>query len=128
MGNLVSNSCNHLAKEIWTYCTDQKIWLSAVHIPVKDNNTADYMSRLLNRNRECRLAPLVFHKIVNLFKVTPEIDLFASAFSHKVPKYISWNPDQEAFAIDAFSISWVNIKFYVFPPFSLIGASISKIE
>ena len=36
MGNLESNSCNHLAKEIWTYCTDQKIWLSAVHIPVKD--------------------------------------------------------------------------------------------
>ena len=71
MGNLVSNSCNHLAKEIWTYCTDQKIWLSAVHIPGKGNNTADYMSRLLNGNTECRLAPLVFHKIVNLLKVTP---------------------------------------------------------
>ena len=68
MGNLVSNSCNHLAKEIWT---DQKIWLSAVHIPGKDNNTADYMSRLLNGNTECWLAPLVFHKIVNLLKVTP---------------------------------------------------------
>ena len=56
------------------------------------------------------------------------IDLFASALSHKVPKYISWNLDQEAFAIDAFSISWANIKFYAFPPFSLIGASISKIK
>ena len=70
----------------------------------------------------------VFHKIVNLFKITPEIDLFASELNHKVPKYISWNPDQEAFAIDAFSISWANIKFYAFPPFSLIGASISKIK
>ena len=27
MRDLVSDSCNHLAKEIWTYCTDQKIWL-----------------------------------------------------------------------------------------------------
>ena len=79
MGGLVSNSCNHLTKEIWTYCTDQKIWLSAVHIPGKDNNTADYMSRLLNENTEWRLAPFVFHKIVNLFNVTPKIDLFASA-------------------------------------------------
>ena len=70
----------------------------------------------------------VFHKIVNLFKITPEIDLFASELNHKVPKYISWNPDQKAFAIDAFSISWANIKFYAFPPFSLIGASISKIK
>ena len=126
MRGLVSNSCNHLAKEIWTYCTDQKILLSAVHAPGKDNNTADYMSRLLNENTEWRLAPFVFHKIVNLFKVTPEIDLFASALNHQVPKYISWNPDQEAFAIDAFSISWANIKFYAFPPFSLIGDSISK--
>ena len=128
MRGLVSNSCNHLAKEIWTYCTDQKIWLSAVHVPGKDNNTADYMSRLVKENSEWRLAPFVFHKIVNLFKVTPEIDLFASALNHQVPKYISWNPDQEAFAIDAFSISWANIKFYAFPPFSLIGASISKIK
>ena len=86
------------------------------------------MSRLLNENTECRLAPFVFHEIVNLFKVTPEIDLFASALNHQVPKYISWNPDQEAFAIDAFSISWANIKFYAFPPFSLIGASILKIK
>ena len=80
MGGLASNSCNHLAKETWTYCTDQKIWLSAVHIP----NTADYMSRLLNENTEWRLAPLVFYKIVNLFKITPEIDLFASALNHQV--------------------------------------------
>ena len=25
-GGLVSNSCNYLAKEIWKYRTDQKIW------------------------------------------------------------------------------------------------------
>ena len=97
--------------------------LSAVHIPGKDNNTAGYMSRLLNENTEWRLAPFIFNKIVNLFKATPEIDLFASALNHQVPKSISWNADQETFAIDAFSI-----KLYAFPPFSLIGASISKIK
>ena len=52
MGGLVSNSCKHLTKEIWSYCTDQKIWLSTVHIPEKYNNTADYMSKLLNENTE----------------------------------------------------------------------------
>ena len=111
MGGLESNSCNNLTKEIWTYCTDQKIWLSAVHISRKDNNTADYMFRLLNENTEWRLVPFVFLKIVNLFKVTLEIELFASALNQQVPKYISRNPDQEAFAIDAFSISWGNMKF-----------------
>ena len=86
------------------------------------------MSRLLNENTEWRLAPFVFHKTINLFEVTPDIDLFASALNHQVPKCVSWNPDQEAFAIDAFSISLANIKFCAFLLFSLIGASISKIK
>ena len=82
----------------------------------------DYLMKIQNG------AKLHLHETVNLFNVTPEIDLFASALNHQVPKYISWNPDQEAFAIDAFSISWANIKFYAFPPFSLIWVSISKIK
>ena len=86
------------------------------------------MFRLLYENTEWTLPPFVFHKIVNLFIFTPEIDLLASVLNHQVPKYISWNPDQEAFAIDAFSILWANMKFYAFPPFSLIGASTSKIK
>ena len=89
------------------------------------------MSRLRNENTKWRLGPFVFLKIINLFKVTPEIHLFASALNQQVPKYISWNPrgiDQEAFAIDAFSISRTNIKLYAFPPFNLIGTSISKVK
>ena len=34
------------------YCINRKVWLSAVHIPGKDNETADYMSRLQNENTE----------------------------------------------------------------------------
>ena len=128
MGGLVSNSCNHLAKEIWTHCKGQKMWFSAVYITGKDNNTADYMYRLINEKTEGRLVPFIFHKIVNLFKVTSDIDLFDSALNHQVPNYISWNPDQDQFEIDTFSISWDNWKFYAFPPFSLIGASISNIK
>ena len=56
MGGFVSNSCNHLTKEIWTYCTDQKTWLPAVHIPEKDNNTADYTSRLLMKIQNGRFS------------------------------------------------------------------------
>ena len=86
------------------------------------------MSRLRNENTNWGLGPFVFHRIINLFKVTPEIHLFASALNQQVPKYILWNPDQEGFVIDAFSISRTNIKLYAFPPFNLIGASISKVK
>ena len=44
------------------------------------------------------------------------------------PNLCSWNPDKNAYVIDAFSISWTNLKFYAFLPFSLIGTSISKIR
>ena len=52
MGGIVSDSYNHLSKKIWDYCINRKVWLSAVHIPGKDNETADYMSRLQNENTE----------------------------------------------------------------------------
>ena len=128
MEGLVSSSCDMLAKEIWTYCSERNTWLSAIYIPGKENNEADYMSRLLNENTEWKLDPHIFQKILKLFSVQPETDIFASHLNYQVPTYVSWNPDKNAYAIDAFSISWANIKFYAFPPFSLIGTSIPKIR
>ena len=52
MGWIVSDACNHLSKTIWHYCINRKVWLSAVHIRGKDNETADYMSKLQNENTE----------------------------------------------------------------------------
>ena len=49
MKDFASSSCNRLAKEIWTCCSKTNAW-SAIHIPGKENNKADYMSRLLNYN------------------------------------------------------------------------------
>ena len=50
MGGIVSDSCNRLSKTIWYYCINRKVWLSAVHIPDKDNETADYIFRFQNEN------------------------------------------------------------------------------
>ena len=44
MGGLVSNSYDGLTKELWTYCVERNSWLSATHIPGKENNKANYMS------------------------------------------------------------------------------------
>ena len=55
----------------------------------------------------------------------PDIDLFASRINHQFPKYVSYRPDQEAFAIDAFSLDWSNFNFYAFPPFSVIPIVLS---
>ena len=86
------------------------------------------MSKLLNDNTEWKLDLQIFLKIMKLFSVKPEIDRFASHLNNQIPAYVSWNPDKNADAIDAFSISWTNLKFYTFPPFRLIGSSILNIR
>ena len=45
----------------------------------------------------------------------PEIDLFASKLNAKTAKFVSWNLQPGAVAIDAFSLSWANINCYAFP-------------
>ena len=47
----------------------------------------------------------------------PDIDLFASRLNHKLEKYISFRPDPNAMAVDAFSISRTKQYVYIFAPF-----------
>lgn len=61
----------------------------------------------------------IFAKITKLFFV-PNIDLFASRLNKQNDCYISWTPDPDAFAVDAFTLSWTNLSFYDFPPFSIL--------
>ena len=85
------------------------------------------MSRSLNGDTEWQLSPAIFKKIVRTFDFEPEIDLFASHLNYQVENYISWFPDPKASINDTFSIDWTNKKFYAFPPFSLIGATLADI-
>ena len=64
------------------------------------------------------------NKAKEYFSVS-EIDLFASCFTIQLFKYVSWSPDPSVFVI---SILRHILKFYYFPFFSLIGASVSKIR
>jgi hypothetical protein len=44
-------------------------------------------------------------------------------------KYVSWGPDMEALANNAFSFDWSTLDYniYAFPPFSLIDRILEKI-
>ena len=127
MGGTVSQKCNNLSKFIWEFCTGQGVWISAEHIPGSKNNIADHMSRKFNENTEWQLDQHIFIKLLKYFSVKPSIDLFASDLNKQLTKYCSWQPDPKAFGIDAFNMTWTDSIFYAFPPFSLVGKSISKI-
>ena len=74
------------------------------------------------------LDPETLHCSLNKLQFEPDIDLFASRINKQFQNYAAYRPDPDAFAIDAFSLNCSFLKFYAFPPFSVISAVLSKIQ
>ena len=88
MGGTQSLSCNKVARNIWTWCMVQNLWVSAISLPGKENVDADRESRTFNDNTEWALNDNIFDYIIALYG-KPSIDLFASRINKKVPLLIS---------------------------------------
>ena len=122
-----SLTCNQITRELWVWCANHGIWLSAARIPGKDNVLADKASREKHSDTEWKLNPELFDSIVTLWGPV-SVDLFASRLNYQLKPFVSWRPDPEAMAIDAFSLDWRELYFYAFPPFSLITRVLQKVE
>lgn len=118
---------NSLARKIWEWCLPRNIWISASHLPGKDNVEADFESRHFNDRCEWSLHEGVFNRLVQIYG-RPDLDLFASRLNAKCSRYVAWQRDPQAEFIDAFSKSWSDLYAYVFPPFSLIGRILQKLR
>lgn len=127
MGGTKSPECNKVAHEIWDWCIERNIWLSSVHIPGVENVEADHESRVFHDQTEWMLNGKVFSRITKMWG-NMDMDLFASRLNKQISPYASWRPDPGAICIDAFTFDWNNINFYAFPPFSLVGRCIQKIQ
>ena len=108
-GGTHSPECNHV---------------TAAYIPGDSNVVADFHSHCFHENKEWALKDAVFALLPTAY-VSPVIDLFASSVNAKLPRYISWLP--HAYAVDAFIVSWQDLTFYAFPPFSLLPRVLAKI-
>lgn len=125
MGGSRSPECNHVAHRIWIWAKERNIWLTATHIPGIENVEADAQSRQFNDRTEWKLDSKIFQRITDkLF--SPEIDLFASRLNYQLKPFVSWGPDPEAWAVDAFTFPWGKWLIYVFPPFSLLHKVLCK--
>lgn len=126
MGGSKSVECNDLVHKLWCWCIDHSIWLSACHIPGKEN-IADFGSRNFNEAIEWKLNESIFDKLVAKWG-HPDIDMFASRLNKQLPKYVSWKQDADAVFVDAFSSSWSEMYMYIFCPFSVIGRTLQKLR
>ena len=52
MGGITSLNCNDMAIQIWEWCSQRNIWISASHIPGSINVEADKESRKINDSTE----------------------------------------------------------------------------
>ncbi|KAK3101647.1 hypothetical protein FSP39_005170 [Pinctada imbricata] len=127
MGGITSLKLDRLAKDLWLWCIERNIWISASHIPGETNVCADHKSRKFDDQLEWMLDPKVFKLISDRFG-EPEIDLFASRLNKQTPNYCSWKPDPEAMYVNAFSVDWSKFYGYLNPPFSLLGKCVKKVR
>ena len=82
---------------------------------------------MLNQDTEWLLNPDILSDALDRLDVKPEIDLFASGLNRQFPRYVSYKPDPDAEAVNAFTMSWSDVTFYAFPPFCIIPSVLHKI-
>ena len=78
-----------LTLELWQWCLERNIMISAQHVPGKLNSIAESESRVFNDSSEWKIDP----QTISPFLKGCEIDLFASRLSAQLPQYVSWRPD-----------------------------------
>ncbi len=125
MGGTKASKCNELAKEIWEWCIERNIWITACHLAGVLNVVADRKSRHFNDETEWMLSKRAFGQICDQFG-TPNIDIFASRLNTQLPRFVSWQPDPDAEAIEAFTVDWRGLKCYAFPLSALLPGACRK--
>ena len=110
-----SRFLHSMARELWLLCHQHSILLQAVHRPGKVNLRADRLSRWTVDHTDVRLPPSAFQRVEQLWG-PHTVDLFASRHNHLLPRYVSWKPDPEAIAVDAFMFQLRDENPYCFPP------------
>ena len=127
MGTCHSEKLNCIVTEICQWCIQHDVWLTAAPILVPMNIIADQESRKVSSDLEWVLDLKIYKEAVELCDFTPSIDLFASRLNKKCQNYISYHPHPGAQAVNAFTLPWFGLHFYVFPPFSIILKTLRKV-
>ena len=126
MGGTHSQTLADLAIDLWHWCLEHKIHVSAEHLPGVLNVRADRESRMVEDSSDWKLNPTLFQTLFQKWGPL-EIDLFASRLTCQLPTFVSWKPDPQAFQTDAFLMNWGEFRGYAFPPFALIGRCLRQV-
>ena len=88
LGGTVSSDLVSLAKNLWLWCLERNIYITAQHLPGVLNEIADAESRTMRDRMDWKLNPVIFQRIEQLLGPI-EVDLFASRITRQCPAYYS---------------------------------------
>jgi len=124
LGGTDSKELVMLTRDLWIWCLERNIYITAVHLPGVLNTIANAESREILDKTDWKLNPMIFQKINNLYGPL-DMDLFVSRLSTQCPLYISWWPDPYAQATDDFLQA---MKCYANPPWNLVGQALAQVQ
>lgn len=127
LGGTVSQELITLAKELWMWCLERNIHISAQHLPGALNVIADAESRSQRDRSDWMLNPVIFKRINSLLGPLT-VDLFASRVTAQCQAYYSWRPDPYAVATDAFLQDWSKNTGFANPPWALIARVLAQVQ
>ena len=127
LGGTVSKDLLELAKNLWMWCLERNIHITAQHLPGILNEVADTESRVMIDRSDWKLNPTIFTKI-NQIMGPVQVDLFASRLTTQCRHYFSWRPDPYAEATDAFLQDWSQVRGYANPPWNMVGKVLAHVQ
>ena len=125
-GGMKSGSLCALLWRLLAWCHPRGIVLKARHIPGRLNVIADKLSR---HNQVIQTEWSLDQRVFNLLCsrwAPPQVDLFATRYNYKLPKFVSPVPDSKAWAVDALSLHG-RIWTCMLSLLSLLNQVISKV-
>ncbi len=125
-GGTNSKALSSISAYIIQWCEDRKLSIVASHLPGSLNFIADKESRSALDSSDWMLLATEFKKLQKIWYMG--VDLFAAAWSTQLPKFVSWIPQPQAQATNAFFLNWRDLQGYAFPPFALIPRVLAKIR
>jgi hypothetical protein len=102
---------------LW-YCIERKIDLRADWVPRELNTLADALSKA-EESCDWQLNPREFKRLSQLWGPF-DIDLFASATNHQLPRYYSYHHTPDCAGVNAFAFKWGK-RAWCNPPFAIIA-------
>ena len=130
MGSLHSPPLDDVTREVVLFCAERNIFFIPYHIPGKRNVLADQGSRREHLGMEWMVDAGVFDSLCHRLSPFPQIDLFATRVTARLPCYVSVCKDSEVFWVNALvpSFSWNRFSsIYAFPPTILLPDIIRRV-